>query len=139
MVTGILGTLINIGGAGGPTPARGTHTLIPLAGLSTAPSVGAGVGQTGMLRPLTVDSRVALRAGALVLVWSSVAACPPVQAWLVGGTEVQVFVTEMSSPVGFAEALPGLHAGAMHTARVGDTLITVLTLPAIQTLAATWL
>lgn len=43
----------------------------------------------------------------------------------------------MAAPVGVAEALPGLHTGAMDAARVRDALVTVLALPAIQTLAAT--
>lgn len=43
----------------------------------------------------------------------------------------------MAAPVGVAETLPGLHTGAMDTAGVRDALVTVLALPAIQTLAAT--
>lgn len=39
----------------------------------------------------------------------------------------------MAAPVGVAQALPGLYTGAMYTARVGDALVTVLALPAIQT------
>lgn len=39
----------------------------------------------------------------------------------------------MAAPVGVAQALPGLHTGAVHAARVGDALVTVLALPAIQT------
>lgn len=39
----------------------------------------------------------------------------------------------MAAPVGVTQALPGLHTGAMYAARVGDTLVTVLALPAIQT------
>lgn len=43
------------------------------------------------------------------------------------------FVAKMAAPVGVAQALPGLHAGAVYAAGVGDALVTVLALPAIQT------
>lgn len=39
----------------------------------------------------------------------------------------------MAAPVGVTQALPGLDAGAVHAAGVGDTLVAVLALPAIQT------
>ena len=39
----------------------------------------------------------------------------------------------MAAPVGAAEALPGLHAGPVHAARVRDALVTVLALPAVET------
>lgn len=39
----------------------------------------------------------------------------------------------MAAPVGVAQALPGLHAGAVDAAGVGDALVAVLTLPAVQT------
>lgn len=39
----------------------------------------------------------------------------------------------MAAPVGVAQALPGLHTGAVYAAGVGDALVTVLALPAIQT------
>lgn len=39
----------------------------------------------------------------------------------------------MAAPVGVTQALPGFSASAMYTARVGDALVTVLALPAIQT------
>lgn len=39
----------------------------------------------------------------------------------------------MAAPVGVAQALPRLDAGSVYTARVGDALVTVLALPAIQT------
>lgn len=39
----------------------------------------------------------------------------------------------MAAPVGVTQALPGLYAGAVYAARVEDTLVTVLALPAIQT------
>lgn len=92
-----------------------------------------------MFRSLTVGSRVALSTSALVLVRSCVDTRPSVQAWLVSATVVQIFIAKMAAPVGVAQALPGLYTGAMYTARVGDALVTVLTLPAIQTLASTWL
>lgn len=43
------------------------------------------------------------------------------------------FIAEVAAPVGVAQALPGLHAGAVDAAGVGDALVTVLALPAIQT------
>lgn len=43
------------------------------------------------------------------------------------------FVTELSTPVSVTEALPGFNAGSVYTARVRDALITVCTLPAVQT------
>lgn len=39
----------------------------------------------------------------------------------------------MAAPICVAQALPGLHAGAVDTAGVGDALVAVLALPAIQT------
>lgn len=39
----------------------------------------------------------------------------------------------MAAPVGVTQALPGLDAGAVHAAGVGDALVAVLALPAIQT------
>lgn len=39
----------------------------------------------------------------------------------------------MAAPVGVTQALPGFDAGAVHAAGVGDTLVAVLALPAIQT------
>lgn len=139
VVTGVRRALINIEATGGSTPARGTDTLITQTGLNTAPSIRAGLRQTCMLCPLTVDSRVALNTGTLVFVRSRVAAGSPVQTGLFGPTEVQIFVTEMSSPVGIAQTLPWFNTGSMDTARVRITLVTVLPLPAIQTLAVTWL
>lgn len=41
------------------------------------------------------------------------------------------FVTELSTPVGFTEALPGFIAGAVDTSWVRDALITVQALPTI--------
>lgn len=38
--------------------------------------------------------------------------------------EGRTFVAELAPPVGVAEALPGLDAGAVHTARVGAALVT---------------
>jgi len=45
---------------------------------------------------------------------------------------VRTFVTKMAAPVGVTQALPGLHAGAVHTARVRYALVTVLALPAVK-------
>lgn len=47
------------------------------------------------------------------------------------------FIAKVAAPVGVTEALPGLNAGAMYAARVGDALVTILALPAIQTPAKT--
>lgn len=41
----------------------------------------------------------------------------------------------MSPPVGFTQALPRLHAGAVHAAGMRDALIAVLALPAVETTA----
>lgn len=92
-----------------------------------------------MFRSLTVGTRVALCTRTLVLVRPCVDTCPSVQAWLVSATVVQIFIAKVAAPVGVTQALPGLYTGAMYTARVGDALVTVLALPAIQTLASTWL
>lgn len=43
------------------------------------------------------------------------------------------FVTQKSSPVLLTGAGPGFHAGAMHTARVRQTLIAQWALPSILT------
>lgn len=43
------------------------------------------------------------------------------------------FVAQLSSIVGVTETLPGLHTAAIDAARMRDTLVTVLPLPAIQT------
>lgn len=135
MVTGVRRALINIDITGGSAPARSTYTPITLSVLYTAPSIRTGVGQTRMLCPLTGDSRVALNAGTLVFVRSCVAAGSSIQTGLFGPTEVQIFVTEMSSPVDITQTLPWFNTGPLDTARMRNTLITVLPLPAIQTLA----
>lgn len=92
-----------------------------------------------MFRSLTGGSRVTLCTGTLVLVRSCVDTRPSVQAWLVSATVVQIFIAKVAAPVGVAQALPRLYAGAVYTAWVGDAFVAVLTLPAIQTLASTWL
>lgn len=43
------------------------------------------------------------------------------------------FIAKVATPVGVTQALPGLYASAVYAARVGDALVTVLALPAIQT------
>lgn len=53
-------------------------------------------------------------------------------------TVIQIFVTELSTPVGFTEALPGFIAGAVDTSWVRDALITVQALPTILAPAVTW-
>lgn len=55
-----------------------------------------------------------------------------------GSTVVQIFVTELTTPVGFTEALPWFNASAMDTSRVWNALITVLALPSILTPALSW-
>lgn len=50
-------------------------------------------------------------------------------------TEKKTFIAEVSSPVGLTQALPRLHAGAVHAAGMRDALIAVLALPAVQTTA----
>lgn len=137
MIARVWRAVIHIDGAGVSTPAWRALALVSLTRLRAAPSVGAGVGQTGMFSPLTVASRVALSAGALVFVRPCVDARPSIQTGLVSATVVQIFITKVAAPVGVTEALPGLHTGAMNAAGVRDALVTVLALPAIQTLAAT--
>lgn len=74
----------------------------------------------------------------MVFVRASVAAGTTVQAGRVGPTVVQIFVTELTTPVGFTEALPWFNASAMDTSRVWNALITVLALPSILTPALSW-
>lgn len=65
--------------------------------------------------------------------WAWPAHCPPgsrAQAWPIHHPP-PTFVTEQATPVGLTVTVPGLHTAAMHTARVGDTLVTELALPAI--------
>lgn len=50
---------------------------------------------------------------------------------------IEIFVTQLATPVGLTEALPGLDAGAMHTSWVWDTLVAVQALPAILAPAVT--
>lgn len=135
MTAGVHPTLVHIDGAGQSGPSRGTATLKTLTGLCTAPCIQTRVGQTGVVHSLTADPREAFRTGAVVFVWSRVAAGSSVQTWLPRPTCVQVFVTQLSSIVGVTETLPGLHTAAVNTTRMRDTLITVLPLPAVQTLA----
>lgn len=52
-------------------------------------------------------------------------------------TVIQIFVTELSTPVGLTEALPGFIAGAMDTPWVRDALIAVQALPTILAPAVT--
>lgn len=84
-----------------------------------------------MLSPLAVLAQVAVWAGAEVLVRLSVDTGTPIDTGVVATTVVQVFVTEQATPVGLTVTVPGLHTAAMHAARVGDTLVTELALPAI--------
>lgn len=84
-----------------------------------------------MLGPLAVLAQVAVWAGAEVLVRLSVDTSTPIDTGVVTATVVQVFVTEQATPVGLTVTVPGLHTAAMHAARVGDTLVTELALPAI--------
>lgn len=53
-------------------------------------------------------------------------------------TVIQIFVTELSTPVGLTEALPRLIARAVDTPRVRDALITVQALPTILAPAVAW-
>lgn len=75
----------------------------------------------------------------MILVRASVATCSPIETRLIRPTVIEIFVAELTTPVGLTEALPGLHAGTMHTAWVGDALVTVQSLPAILATAVTWL
>lgn len=51
---------------------------------------------------------------------------------------VEIFVAELTAPVGLTEALPGLVTGAMDAPRVRDTFVTVQALPAVLAPAITW-
>lgn len=51
---------------------------------------------------------------------------------------IEIFVAELTAPVGLTEALPGLVTGAMDAPWVRDTFVTVQALPAILTPAVTW-
>lgn len=131
-------TVINVCGACGAGPARRTLALKPQGGLLAAASVVAGIREAGVLCNLTVGSRIALRAGTLVFVRTCVATSSPIETRLVSPTVIEIFVTELSAPVGLTEALPGLATGAVDAARVRDTLVTVQALPAILAPAVTW-
>lgn len=91
-----------------------------------------------MLRDFTVLPRVALRAGTLVFIGASVAAGTTIQTGRMSSTVVQIFVTELTTPVGFTEALPWFNASAMDTSWVWNALIAVLALPSILTPALSW-
>lgn len=51
---------------------------------------------------------------------------------------IEIFVAELTAPVGLTEALPGLVTGAVDTPRVRDTFVTVQALPAVLAPAVTW-
>lgn len=53
-------------------------------------------------------------------------------------TVIQIFITELSTPVGLTEALPGFIAGAVDTPWVRDALIAIQALPTILAPAVTW-
>lgn len=53
-------------------------------------------------------------------------------------TVIQIFVTELSTPVGLTEALPRFIARAVDTSWVWDALIAVQALPTILAPAVTW-
>lgn len=53
-------------------------------------------------------------------------------------TVIQIFVAELSTPVGLTEALPGFIARAVDTSWVWDALIAVQALPTILAPAVTW-
>lgn len=135
VITGVRTAVVFIDGAGGSGPAWSAAALEPLTALHTAPPVKTRLRQTRVIRSLAILAGVALRTGAVVLVWSCVTAGSSIQTGLPRATGVQVFITELSSPVSVTQALPGLHTGPVHTARVRNTLITELPLPAVQTLA----
>lgn len=51
---------------------------------------------------------------------------------------IEIFVAELTAPVGLTEALPGLVTGAVDAPWVRDTFVTVQALPAILAPAVTW-
>lgn len=86
-----------------------------------------------MLGDLAVFARVALRAGAEVLVRLCIQTRASVHTGLVRATVIQIFITQKSPPVLLTGARPGLHAGPVHTPGVRQALVTKRTLPAIFT------
>lgn len=144
-----------------PKPTRprvhwGTAHCTPMKNrLSQAPR------ETAFQRtPFAVLAQVAIWAGAEVLVRLGVDTGASIDTGVVAATVVQVwaqrqgsqgwawlrgsrpgpahcppstFVTEQATPVGLTVTVPGLHTAAMHAARVGDTFITELALPAVAT------
>lgn len=91
-----------------------------------------------MFRDFTVLPRVTLRAGTLIFVRPGVAAGTTIQTRRVSPTVVKIFITELTTPVGFTEALPWFNASAMDTSWVRNALITVLALPSVLTPAFSW-
>lgn len=131
VITWVRTAVVFIDVTGRSTPASRTLTLKSLTGLHTTASVQTRLRQAGVIHSLTVQSRISIRTGAVVLVRSGIAAGTTVKTWLPRATCIQIFVTKLSAPVGVTQALPGFAAGAVHAPGVGNTLITVFSLPAI--------
>lgn len=117
--------------AGRSAPASHTLTLKSLTGLNTTTSVQTRLRQTGVIHFLTVQSRVSVRTGTVVFVWSGITAGTSMKTRLPCATGIQIFVAKLPAPVGVTQALPGFDTGAVHTPGVGNALIAVFSLPAI--------
>lgn len=132
------GTFIQIVGTGRTLPAWWTLALETCENLVACTSVGAGIGNTGMLGYLTGFSRVAQWTGAVIFIWFCVHAGSSIDTWLMATTVVQIFITQQATPVPLTVALPGYVAGPVDTSRIKNTFIAELALPAVFTLAFSW-
>lgn len=138
MATVIWRTVINICGTRWPSPARKTPAFKSHGCFQTASSIVTGIRKTCVFRDFTVCSRIPLWAGTLIFVRTCVTTSTTIQTRLVSPTIVKIFVTKLTTPVGFTEALPRFNASAMDTSWVRNALITVLALPSILTPAFSW-
>lgn len=69
---------------------------------------------------------------------AGVEASTAVSTWFVVGTEVEVLVAEQTTPTFVAEAVPRLHARAMHTTWIFLAFVTQRTFPTGLTFALVW-
>lgn len=125
-------TVIDIDGAGVPIPPRWALALKAGGDLVAGAPICTRVGYTRMLGDLTGLARISFGTCALVFIGFSVHASPSIDAGVMRPAVIQVFVTQQTSPVGFAVTLPRLHTRPVDTAWVWDTLVTELSLPSIQ-------
>lgn len=129
------GTLVQIVGTGQTLPARRTLALKPCRNLIACTTVGARIGNTGVLGYLTGLARVSWWTGAVVLIWFGVHAGSSVDTRMVATAVIQIFITQQATPVSLAVALPRDVAGPVNASRKEHTFITELAIPAVVTLA----